>query len=101
MRKLTTQEFIDKAKKIHGDKYGYSKVEYIKSASKVCIICSKHGEFWQIANAHLQGQGCPRCTSSKGELYVENILRGLGVQYQKQYPIKYNNTTIHSDFLVE
>ena len=53
MRKLTTQEFIDKAKKIHGDKYGYSKVEYIKSASKVCIICSKHGEFWQIANVSI------------------------------------------------
>ena len=234
MRKLTTQEFIEKAKKIHGDKYDYSKVEYIKSGLKVCIICPKHGEFWQIANSHLQGQGCtecnsrnkpitkeyfvyqaikihgnrydyskvpdfpgshtpvpiicpkhgvfmqstyahrsgqkcpecakeintynqtykweelknifaqrhnnkydysqvnyvdmntpikiicpkhgefmqkprdhiryagcPRCNSSKGELYVENILRNLGVQYQKQYPIKYASTTIHSDFLVK
>ena len=41
-KKLTTQEFIKKARKIHGDKYDYSKVEYIKSTSKVCIICPKH-----------------------------------------------------------
>ncbi len=61
MRKLTTQEFIEKAKKVHGNKYNYSKVEYIKSGLKVCIICPEHGEFWQIANAHLQGQGCPEC----------------------------------------
>ena len=39
MRKLTTQEFIEKAKKVHGNKYNYSKVEYIKSGLKVCIIC--------------------------------------------------------------
>jgi len=63
MSKLTTEEFIEKAKKIHGDKYDYSKVNYVRSSEKVCIICPDHGEFWQIANCHLQGQNCPKCSA--------------------------------------
>lgn len=38
MKKLTTNEFINKAKEIHGDKYDYSKVEYKTNKTKVCII---------------------------------------------------------------
>ena len=45
MRK-TTEQFIKEAKMVHGDKYDYSKVEYINNRTKVCIICPKHGEFW-------------------------------------------------------
>lgn len=45
MKKKTTEEFIQEAKKIHGDTYDYSKVVYNKSTEKVCIICPKHGEF--------------------------------------------------------
>lgn len=41
-KKLTTEEFIEKARKIHGDKYDYSKVEYINTEMKVCIICQEH-----------------------------------------------------------
>ena len=49
MAKLTTEEFIKKAQKVHGDMYDYSKVEYVNSKTKVCIICKQHGEFWQQA----------------------------------------------------
>lgn len=38
-KKITTEQFIEKARKIHGDKYDYSKVEYTKANKKVCIIC--------------------------------------------------------------
>ena len=60
--KYTTEQFIEKAKNIHGDKYDYSKVNYINSDTKVCIICPEHGEFSQIASKHLSGQGCPKCS---------------------------------------
>ncbi len=56
-------EFIEKAKKVHGDKYDYSKVEYINNHTKVCITCLKHGEFWQTPAAHLRGQGCKFCVN--------------------------------------
>ena len=60
-RKKNVNDFILKAKQIHGDKYDYSKVEYVNSHTKVCIVCSKHGEFWQTPASHLNGRGCPRC----------------------------------------
>ena len=44
-KRLTTEEFIEKARKIHGDKYDYSKVEYKSATEKVIIICPIHGEF--------------------------------------------------------
>ena len=43
MKKSNTEEFIKKAKKVHGDKYDYSKVNYIGSKIEVTIICPEHG----------------------------------------------------------
>jgi len=65
MPKLTTEEFIAKAKAVHGDRYDYSKVEYAGNKGKVCIICREHGEFWQEARMHLSGCGCPICAGRK------------------------------------
>ena len=65
IKNLTTEQFIEKARKVHGDKYDYSKVEYVNNHTKVCIICPEHGEFWQTPNAHLNGQGCPICGCKK------------------------------------
>ncbi len=59
--KSNTNEFIDKAKIKHGDKYDYSKVEYIKNSIKVIIICRDHGEFLQTPQGCLSGRGCPIC----------------------------------------
>lgn len=59
--KSRTAGFIEKAIKVHGHKFEYSKVEYIGSHSKVCIICPEHGEFFQSPTNHLSGNGCPKC----------------------------------------
>ena len=63
-KKLTTEKFIEKAKAVHGDKYDYSKVEYVNTHTKVCIICPEHGEFWQKPNTHLNGSGCTICNNN-------------------------------------
>ena len=60
-KNMTTEQFIKKARIIHGDRYDYSKVVYINSTTKVCIICPEHGEFWQSPNNHLDGKGCYFC----------------------------------------
>lgn len=62
--KLNTYEFIQKAKLIHGDKYIYDNVIYDTSNKQVKIICKIHGEFAQIANAHLSGYGCRKCANA-------------------------------------
>jgi very-short-patch-repair endonuclease len=61
-KKLTTVEFIEKAKNIHGNKYDYSFVEYINNHIKVKIICSIHGVFEQRPIEHLSGCGCLKCS---------------------------------------
>ena len=74
--KLTANQFIERAKLTHGDRYDYSMVEYVNSNTKVNIICSEHGEFKQVPYSHLSGQGCPSCSitgfdmSKNGTLYI-------------------------------
>lgn len=76
MAKRTTAEFIELARKIHGDKYDYSKVEYIAYNQKVCIICQQHGEFWQTPEAHLKGKICPKCTvMTRPRLSLDEVLK--------------------------
>lgn len=76
--------FIEKAKNVHGDKYDYSKVEYVNTITKVCIICPKHGEFWQKPNDHLNGHGCPECNESKLEKEIEEYLISENINFEKQ-----------------
>ena len=59
--KPTAQEFAERAREIHGDKYDYSNVDYKNARTKICIVCPEHGEFWQVPDSHLRGYGCPRC----------------------------------------
>ena len=61
MSKLLKVDFISKSNQVHNNKYDYSKVEYINTTTKVCIICPEHGEFWQTPKAHMKGQGRPSC----------------------------------------
>lgn len=55
------EEFIEKAEIVHGGKYDYSKVNYVKRHAKVIIGCPVHGDFKQIPTNHLRGKGCDRC----------------------------------------
>ena len=57
----TTEQFIEKARKIHGDTYDYSEVDYIHAKQPVSIICKKHGAFQQVPNYHLSGNACVKC----------------------------------------
>ena len=61
---MTTEDFISKAISVHGNKYDYSKVEYVGMLAKVTIICPIHGEFEQRADSHLSGYGCRYCSRS-------------------------------------
>lgn len=58
---ITTLDFIKMAKNIHGKLYEYLLVNYISTRETVKIICKKHGMFKQTPNAHLRGNGCPKC----------------------------------------
>lgn len=60
---MTTEEFVERAKAVHGEKYDYSKVNYVdRNKTKVEIICPVHGSFWQLPGNHLAGKGCLKCS---------------------------------------
>lgn len=82
-----TEEFIKKAKKIHGNLYDYSLVKYKTGKDKVIIVCSKHGEFLQTPFAHScpsMKQGCPYCKISKGEDEIEKYLIKNDIKYTRE-----------------
>lgn len=83
LRKLTTEEFIEKAKIVHSDRYDYSKVEYKNSSTEVCIKCPEHGEFYQIPSGHLSGRGCPKCGRSFKLTKEEFINKSKGIHNNK------------------
>lgn len=72
-KKSGTDEFVKKAKEIHGDSYGYTKAEYINNRTHVTITCPKHGDFNQTPYKHLSGHGCPACGLDKRK--ETNIIR--------------------------
>ena len=89
MSKITTEDFISRARKIHGDKYDYSLVTYSRSTDKVKIICAQHGVFEQTPHKHLSNRGCPKCGRNRAsnairrsnEEYIEKVKRVHGDKY--------------------
>lgn len=59
--KITKQEFVDRARLIHGNKYEYSG-EYLGSSVKMEIVCNIHGSYMQVPYSHLSGSGCYQCS---------------------------------------
>lgn len=94
--KLSEDEFIAKARKVHGDKYSYDKVEYNGYLSKVKIICNKHGVFWQIPAKHLNGYGCKKCGVDKTRLGTADFITKSNEIHGNKYlydNVEYTNTS--------
>lgn len=83
-RLLTTEDFIRRSKVIHGEKYDYSKVDYIDCRHEVTIICPEHGEFKQKPYKHLNGHGCPFCNEKSLEKEVRNYLSRRNITFEEQ-----------------
>lgn len=83
-RYKTTEEFIAEARLTHGNKYDYSKTEYVDATTKVIIICPKHGEFMQTPIGHIRGAGCPKCASSHMEEDIRLFLTQKGIAFNEQ-----------------
>lgn len=83
----TLEQFIKQSNKVHNQKYNYDKVNYIRDDIKVTITCPVHGDFEQTPSNHLQKHGCPKCSTSKGELFIEEYLTKQNIVFKKQYCI--------------
>lgn len=104
--KGNTLDFVNKAVKVHGDKYDYSEVVYTKTHSKVKIICPKHGEFAQEPANHLAGKGCTGCkadvTSEGFSDTQEDFVRKASEAHDFKYDysaVKYVNSGVKVDII--
>lgn len=101
-RKLTTEEFIEKARKTHGDRFCYDKVVYSGAAGKIIIGCPVHGDVLISADAHgNQGQGCGKCRGHSIHLgkrftkdqFLTNARKVHGSKYDYSSAEYVNNAT--------
>lgn len=68
LKTKTTDQFIQSAISVHGDRYSYEKSFYVRSDKKIEIICRAHGVFLMTPSAHTGGQGCSRCADELNAL---------------------------------
>ncbi len=88
MRKSNTEEFIKKAKFIHGNKYDYSLVQYLNNKTKVEIICNVEGHknFMQTPDAHINiGNGCPECKKCKLSYSTDTFIKKANKVHSNYY----------------
>ncbi len=91
-KKLGLDGFLERAISIHGNKYGYSLVEYKNNKSKVKIICPTHGVFEQRVNDHLSGAcKCPECINDSLRKNVDDFK----FEASKTHSNKYDYSLIH------
>jgi len=83
-KKLTQEEVIKRFRKVHGDKYDYSKIQYSGINDKVIIICPEHGEFLQTPNNHLSGYGCSKCAGNL-KLTQEEVIKRFRELHEDKY----------------
>ena len=112
-RHKTTNEFISSAIKIHGYRFNYSPTKYVDSKTKILIECNEcKFNFTQLPHDHLNGNGCPKCKSSKGELEIIKFLKNNNISYSHQhkfdtlvgignYPLKYDFYIQSKNILIE
>lgn len=82
----STEEFIERAVKIHGNLYSYENVKYVSSKTQVEIICQLHGSFFQKPIHHLNHRsGCPKCRFSKAVIDICNILENNKITFTPEY----------------
>lgn len=96
---MNTENFIERAQAVHGGTYNYAKVVYINAYKKVCIICPKHGEFWQSPHHHLNGHGCPVCNESHLENDIRLMLQNLNITFIQSYRAQWLGRQ-HLDFFL-
>lgn len=98
----TKEEFVEKAKTIHGDKYDYSKVVYINNRTKVCIICPQHGEFWQTPANHINiinKSGCYKCGRIKAGKAIVIPLKEQIKKAKQIHKNKYDYSLNNEEFV--
>lgn len=84
----TTEEFIEDARKVHGDRYDYSKSVYVGIEKPIIVTCPKHGDFETTPHEHLRGGNCSKCSMSRGEERIGLYLQRHNIRHKQWENVK-------------
>lgn len=87
MAQLTHEDFLRRSKEKHNNKYDYSKSKYIRSDSKIIIICKQHGEFSQIPSHHMKGIGCRKCSNDNKRFSHKDFINKINLLNSTEYKL--------------
>lgn len=81
-KKLSNEDFVNRAQAVHKDNYNYSKTKYTKMSENVTVLCNQCHECFEVnAQSHLRGQGCSKCKvvevgRPKGAIDAQEVFLG-------------------------
>lgn len=89
MRKLTNEDFKNRALSVHGNKFNYTRTDLNSRDEKgrVIITCPIHGDFLQTPKNHMHGQGCPECSHKSRKYTTEEIRNKIISKYNGKYDV--------------
>ena len=90
MENNATENFIEKVKMVHKDKYDYSQTIYKNARTKIEIICLIHGKFLQLPHSHLKRNGCPKCGNLKSIAAYRSTSQEFITKAQKIHGLRYD-----------
>ena len=94
-KKLTKEEFIAKARAIHGDKYNYDKVVYVTNKTPVIITCPEHGDFPMLPINHINKRcNCPECAKERMRIAKTDTLEGFISKAKEAHGDKYDYSKV-------
>lgn len=97
--KCDTSDFIQKAIKVHNNKYHYNKVLYCTSIQEVIITCKEHGDFEQKPRDHIAGYGCAKC--AKNHSYnTEEFIEAANKKHNNLYDYSKTIYTLANDKVI-
>jgi hypothetical protein len=85
LQTIACEEFIRRSQLTHGDRYDYSKVDYVAIGQQITIICKIHGEFNQTASAHSSGSNCPKCALASRTMSQGEFIKRATAQHGELY----------------
>jgi superfamily II DNA or RNA helicase len=93
-QKKTQEDIITEFIKVHGNRYDYSKIEYVSIDTEIIIKCSEHGEFRQSPYYHLKGKGCRKCSSFESAKKRSKTKEQIVKEFTAKHGDRYNYSKV-------
>ena len=96
-RVASLEDFIERSREVHGNKYSYEKTKYFGATKKLIVTCPKHGDFEVTPiGHHYKKRGCEDCRTEERQEknkqhFIERAIEIHGSKYDYSRIADYRN----------